>query len=535
MSRLLIILFFILSTFPAISQEAKPKLVVGIVIDQMRYEYLNRFGSRFSETGFKKLMNDGFSFKNTHYNYIPTYTGPGHAAVYTGATPAVNGIIGNNWYDKIGNKTIYCAGDSEYNTVGSDTNHGKMSPKNLLTTTITDQLRLSTQMRSKVIGISIKDRGAIFPAGHTGDAYWYDRDEGKLITSSYYKEELPEWVADFNKKKRSDYYIKQTWDTKFDIDTYVNSGPDEKSYESKLGDKTTFPYNLKKIKADLSKLASTPFGNDYLAEAAISAIEDTDLGEDADTDFLLVSFSATDYIGHAFGPNSIEVEDTYLRLDDNISQILKSLDKKLGVNNYTVFITADHAVAEIPQRLQEEKVPAGHFERVAEELNNAAKEKFGSSALIINMSNEQVFINHAMVKARNLNLAEIQEFIKGFMLDQNGVMYCYTSAQIEALDYTAGGIIGNLRRGFNQKRSGDILYVLNPAWINGDENSTGTTHGSGYSYDTHVPLLWYGAGVKQGSSYRKHAITQIAPTLSMMLQITLPNGAMDEPLYELFE
>lgn len=530
-----ILILLCLITCRLVGQVARPRLVVGIVIDQMRYDYLYSYGGQFGESGFKRLLREGFSFDNLHYHYIPTYTGPGHAAVYTGATPAVNGIIGNSWYDKRAGETVYCAGDEHYGTVGASTQNGRMSPGKLLTTTITDQLRLTSRKRSKVIGLSVKDRGAIFPAGHMGEAYWYDKEAGSLITSTYYTDRLPQWVADFNEKKRPDHYLRQTWDTRFPPDSYDNSDPDHNAFEAKFKGRSVFPYDLKMLKAGYGDLPGTPFGNDYLTEAAISAIENAKLGEGEETDFLAVSYSSTDYIGHAFGPGSAELEDTYLRLDDNISQILNVLDKKFGAGGYLVFVTADHGVAEIPEKLRHDKVPAGRFKRIEAALNTALEERFGVAGLVVNASNEQLFLDHGSIHRNGLSLEEITRVTKRFMLNREGVMYCYSADDMEGTDYGAGGIEGSLRRGFHQKRSGDFLYVPEPAWLPGDENSKGTSHGSGYAYDTHVPLLWYGAGIKPGRSYRKHRITQIAPTLSMLLQVSLPSGAFDEPLYELLE
>ncbi len=531
--RLLFFLFFIVST-ASWAQQKKPKLVVGIIVDQMRQEYLYRFGDRFGDDGFKLLMNEGFMFKNAHFNYIPTYTAPGHASVYTGSTPSIHGIIGNYWYDKVSKKYIYCAEDESVNTVGSLSEEGKMSPRKMLTTTITDELRLATQMRSKAIGISIKDRGAIFPAGHTGQAYWYDKNDGQFITSSYYQTTLPDWVKNFNKRKLASTYLVQKWETLYPINTYKNSDPDKTPYEEPFVKKqNTFPYDLRLLEAGFGDIIETPFGNDLLTELAISTLENEKLGLGDETDFLAISFSSPDYIGHAFGPYSVEVEDTYLRLDKNIATIIKKLNEQVGEGNYLIFLTADHAVADVPLRQKERKIPAGNFTKIKAEVNQILINQYGEGNWIEHVSNEQIFLNRELIAEKKLMEEGIRKVVAEFVLTIEGVSTAYTSNQVALLDYNSGGPEGNLRRGYNQKRSGDILYVLEPAWM--QRSSLGTTHGSTYTYDTHVPMLWYGAGIKSGWSVDYKTITAIAPTLAMMLDIPIPNGATGLPLIELFE
>src|SRR5690606_25096172 len=313
----------------------RPKLVVGIVVDQMRQEYFYKFEDRYVEGGLKRLKYEGFMMKNGHYNYIPTYTGPGHASVYTGATPATHGIIGNDWYVRELNGTIYCAGDSTVTAVGGSAGNGKISPRNMLTTTITDELRFASNKRSKVVGVAIKDRGAALPAGHLGDAYWFDGATGEFMTSTYYTEELPQWVKDFNNRELPKKYLSQTWETLFAIETYRQSIADDNPFEGpfKGRETPTFPYDLPALMKDnggLGMVASTPFGNTLTLDMAYAALEGEQLGKRGETDFLAVSFSTPDYIGHRFGPQSIEVEDNYLRLDRELAQFFDHLDRELG-------------------------------------------------------------------------------------------------------------------------------------------------------------------------------------------------------------
>lgn len=530
MKRIYLLLTFLIF-ITAVHAQEKPKLVVGIIVDQMRQEYLYRFENKFTNEGFKKLMKDGYMFKNAHFNYMPTYTAPGHSSVYTGTTPAIHGIIGNHFYDKETNTTIYCADDLNENTVGSSSDQGKMSPRRLLTTTIGDELKLFSQKRSRVIGISIKDRGAIFPAGHMGEAFWFDKKTGNFITSTYYMGKLPKWVDQFNKRKLADHYLKQVWTPAQDLDSYQESMSDDNQYEQAFNkDAVVFPYALQS--GEYWQIPETPFGNDMVKDMSINAIEHTDLGQDNDTDLLAISFSSTDYVGHAFGPDSKEVEDLYIRLDKNIAEIIRALDEKIGEGNYTIFLTADHAVAEVPDYLIDNKVPAGYFDQSqAKNLNDAISKKFGAGAWIEDVSNYQVFLNHETVENNNADLFAVEDFVAAELLKLDGVARSYPAYLINGMDYNAGGIKGYIVRGYNQKRSGDVMVVFESGWM--ERSERGSTHGSPYKYDTHVPVIWYGNGIKQGQSAEYISTTQIAPTISMMLNIKIPSGATGEPLVEL--
>lgn len=527
------------------SSSDRSKLVVGIVVDQMRQDYLYRYYPKFGNDGFKRLMNDGFMLKNGHYNYAPTVTGPGHASVYTGTTPAVHGIIGNDFFDKELKKFVNCVNDPTHSVVGGSTK-GKVSPWRMLSSTITDELELFTNKQSKVIGISIKDRGAVLPAGHMGDAaYWYDYGSGKFITSTYYMKSLPEWVNQFNSRNLPSIYLSQEWKPLLPIDQYKESGPDQSPYERKLEGKAaaTFPYDLKALRSkngDYDLLTNTPFGNDFVTEFAKQALTAEKMGKDDVADFLCISYSSTDALGHAVGPRAIELEDMYLRLDRNIADLLKKLDQEVGAGNYVVFLTADHAVADVPQYLRDNGVPAGYFnaDRVEALLDEFLASYFPGKDLIASISNNQVFLNQEAFKGApktsGMDLFIVSELIGRFLLSQEGVANYYTEAVLRQGRYDEEGVKGMLIRGYHQKRSGDVVFVLEPGWIDGN-TVTGTTHGSPYAYDTNVPILFFGKGVKKGSSVRRYSITDIAPTLSVMLNISFPNACTGVPIEELFE
>ncbi|GAB3658110.1 alkaline phosphatase family protein [Echinicola sediminis] len=518
-------------------QADKPKLVVGIVVDQMRYEYLHKFHDRYTDGGFKRLMHEGFMMKNGHYNYIPTFTGPGHSSVYTGTTPATHGIIGNSWYVRQLDKTLYCAGDSTVTGVGGTANKGEISPRNLLTTTITDELKLSTNGRSKVVGIAIKDRGAALPAGHMGEAYWFDGNTGEFMTSTYYKDELPDWVKKFNRKRLAEKYLSNVWKPLYNIKTYKQSVEDHNEFEVPfIGRETTdFPYDLKKLMENNGGpglVSSTPFGNDLTLDMAYAALEGENLGKGDETDFLAISFSSTDYVGHRFGPSSIELEDTYLRLDKSLEKFFNHLDRKYGKGEYLVFLSADHAVADVVNYMHSVQVPTGSFNAgfALTQLKGFTRQHYGEGDWILNSSNEQIFLNRSLIAEKGLDLEKVQREIATFLLKFDGIKEAYTATDMMSKEYREGRR-HLLQMGFNHKASGDVLLVLEPAWL--VNSSKGTTHGSGYAYDTHVPILFYGWNVKPGTSTRYCTITDIAPTLSMMLNIRIPNGASGQPIQEI--
>ncbi len=539
----IIFIFNLLTVTIAQTIESKrPKLVVGIVVDQMRYDYLIRFYSKYSDDGFKRIMNNGFHAENGHFNYIPTYTAPGHASIYTGTTPSIHGIIGNNWYDKFAKKSIYCVNDDSYKSVGS-AKGGMKSPKRMLTTTITDELKLAQNQQGKVIAVSIKDRAAVLPGGHTADAaYWFEGNkEGKFITSSYYINDLPKWVQVFNASDTAKNYLNTTWNTLADIKTYTESITDNNIYEGIFNGKKSpiFPYKLSKLKkknGNYDLLKATPFGNTIVKDFAEAAIIGENLGKGKATDFLAISFSSTDYIGHQFGPDSKEIEDTYIRLDRDLASFLTFLDTKVGKDNYTLFLTADHAVAQVPAYLESLKIPAGYFSTNDFKVfvEKVIQEEFNLSAqdLVENFSNYQFFLNRETLKNNKLSVKIVSEILANRLLEFKSVYKTVTAYTLQNANFD-NGILNRLQNGYNQKFSGDIMLIPNPSTIS--RGRTGTTHGSGYNYDSHVPIMFYGKGVKKGNLKRKVSITDIAPTLANLLYINFPNGATGSVIIEAIE
>jgi predicted AlkP superfamily pyrophosphatase or phosphodiesterase len=505
----------------------RPALVVGIVVDQMRYDYLNKYSNRYSEGGFKRLMREGLNCQDNHYNYAPTVTAAGHASVYTGTVPAVHGIVGNDWTDVKTGKKVYCTEDSTVKTVGTIGNTGLMSPKNLWTSTITDQLKISQNFKSKTIAVALKDRGAILPGGHLANgSYWYDSKEGRFISSTFYFNELPQWVQDFNAQELAKKYVAQGWNTLYPIETYTQSYVDDNPFETKFpGEKSpTFPHDLKGGNP-LEILRSTPYGNTITKDFALKAIEAEKLGQNGTTDFLAISFSSPDYIGHAFGPQSIELEDNYLRLDREIEDILKALDKKFGKENVLVFLTADHAVAEVPGFLNSKKMPGGVFDRnkANEEVKKAINAEFGDLKLIIAEDNSQLYLNHALMTKMGIDKNKLGDIIRKAYQKVDGF-----SELIDMQKIGSSSLISNYKNlvenGYNPARSGDYMVLLKPQWFIGYK--TGTTHSTLYAYDTHVPLLFYGWKVQPNEYIKRTSISDISVTLANWLKSMEPSGSI---------
>jgi len=517
------------NTYPA-----RPKLVVGIVIDQMRWDYLYRYADRYSANGFKRLLNDGFTCENTFIPYTPTSTAPGHTCIYTGSVPAIHGIIGNSWYNRSLKKEVYCTEDTAANTLGSTSDAGKMSPENLWTTTVTDELRLATNFRSKVVGIALKDRGAILPAGHSANAaYWFDNANGDFITSTYYMKGLPVWVKQFNDKRLPDQYLKQNWNTLYSINTYTQSTVDEKSYESDFpGGGSSFPHATAGIQKDkYNALRSTPFGNTLTMEMAKAAVEGEGLGQSGNTDFLAVSFSSTDYIGHGFGPNSIEAEDAYLRLDNDLASLLTFLDVKIGKGQYTVFLSADHGAANVPAFEKENKLPGAVINErgIETSLNDIIEKRSKIKNGVERISNYQVYLNKDIPD-------EDEQKVKKAVIEHL-LTYPFIAMAVDLQRLNEAPVITNIKNmlanGYNQKLSGDIQFIYKPQSFEG--GSKGTTHGTWNPYDSHIPLLFYGWGIKKGKTNRETYMTDISATISALLHIQMPSGCVGHVIEEVMQ
>ena len=526
----------LLTTSALMAQQQRPKLVVGIVVDQMKPEYLNRFYNDYSENGFKRLLKEGYTFQNTHYNYLPTYTAPGHASIYTGTTPSIHGIVGNEWFSRRLGKDLYCTDDADVQIIGNAAKgDDPMSPKNLLSTTITDELRLSTNFRGKVIGMSLKDRGAILPAGHFANwAFWYSKT-GNFISSTFYGPTLPNWVNEFNEEKHYLPYLSKNWELLKPLATYDESLSDDNPYEGKLykADKPVFPYDLKNMyeKNDAGVIRATPFGNNLLEEFAKRAIEKEALGKDNITDFLTISFSSTDYIGHQLGTRAIELQDTYLRLDETIADFLNYLDKTVGKDNYLLFLTADHGGAENAQFLKDNKYNVTNVEpkEISKGLKKFSADTYGDD-LVLNYSNFNIYFNTEKIKTKGLDLSQVKQAFKAYLMTQAHVKRVYSEEEIIA-DNGNDFHLHCIARGYDPSEDGDLVVIDKPGYI--EYGATGTSHGTTYAYDTHVPLIFFGWNVKAGETHERKEITEIAPTIAQKINISFPNGTEAKVLTEI--
>ncbi|MBP6431545.1 MAG: alkaline phosphatase family protein [Ferruginibacter sp.] len=540
MSRkhLVILSFLFIVSFSTTAQTTKPKLVVGLVIDQMRWDYLYRYSYNYGNGGFKRLLKEGFSAENTMIPYIPTVTGAGHTCIYTGSVPAIHGIVANDWVDRETGVFMYCAKDTTVQPVGSNSIYeGQMSPRNMLTNTIGDELKLANNFKGKVIGIALKDRGGILPAGHSADAaYWFDNKTAKWITSTYYMNELPTWVTQFNNKKYVDEYVKNDWNLLYPLSKYQQSTADDMPYEKILeSDKgRTFPHKYQSIigSNNYDAFRASPFGNTYTLQFAKETINNEKMGATNNTDMLCISISGTDYLGHRFGPNSIELEDAYLRLDKDIEDFLNFLDIKIGRNQYTLFLSADHGSPQIGEYLKSKKYfTAGSLNSnsVIKNINTHCKQKFGIDSIAKKIYEYDLYLNHQVIDNAGLNKSEIKKEIVAYLKTIPEVWNAFDKDDFSKT-ILPSVIKERLSNSYYFRRSGDVQYFYKPQYT--DYTKDGLEHGAWYPYDAHIPCLFYGWGVKPGKIHRETYMTDIAPTIAAILKIQMPNGCVGKVIEE---
>lgn len=501
----------------------RPKLVVGIVVDQMRWDYLYRYYERFGNTGFKRILNQGFACQSTYLNYIPAYTAPGHTSIYTGAVPAIHGIVGNDWIEN--NIHQYCASDQSVKSIGGSLTAGQMSPRAMKCSNIGDELRLSTNFQSRVYGIALKDRGAIFPAGHLANgAFWFDDSTGNFISSSYYAHQLPEWLQEFNRKRWADTLLAKNWETLYPIETYTASIADNNPYEfiQEGATSSSFPHKVKPN--SYKQLRSLPAGNTLSFKLAKALIKGTQLGQSGNTDMLCISLSSSDYIGHQYAPNSIEVEDMYLRLDRSLGQFLQFLDAEIGSGNYTIFLTADHGAAQNAQYLIDQKIPAGTLseKKIQTELNAYLKQVYKVDSLVQAVINYQIFFDENALTQRHIDKQELLKNTRAFCVQYDGIAQVIDLATINSSNIP-DFLKTKIQHGYYPKRCGSLALIYQPAWH--ADGIKGTTHGTWNPYDTHIPLLWMGWGVQQGESFKPYEVTDIATSIAALLHIQAPNSS----------
>ncbi|HSL55601.1 MAG TPA: alkaline phosphatase family protein [Pyrinomonadaceae bacterium] len=544
------------------SAQKRPRLVLLIVVDQFRYDYLERFGDLFGPNGFKRLMRDGASWTQSNYDHMPTYTAPGHGTMMTGAYPAESGIIGNDWLDRPSGKRITSVTDDSVKLLGGIPTDTAASPSRLMASTVGDELRLATNDRAKVIGISVKDRSAILPAGrHANAAYWFSVASGTMVSSTYYFNQLPAWVTNFNNAKPADKYFGTKWERTLPEAEYVKrAGPDDPKWEdvSKAWtpDTNTFPHT---ITGGLTapgrnfylSLEYTPFTNDILVSFAQEAIVNEQLGQDDDTDVLTVSFSANDYVGHRFGPYSQEVMDVSVRTDRNVATLLDFVDSKIGLANTLVAFTADHGVSPIPEHAAALGLGGGRlpFATVMGKIQAAISSRYNPQGKTPDPSadyllrfqegagwrewfiNNNIYFNYDALKRDGVNVEEFSQVVVAAVLTVPGIARCFSRVQLlRGATSVTDPIERRAQHGFYPSRSGDVVMVAEPFKYIAETITA--THGSPYSYDTHVPTIIMGAGVEPGRYFEPATPADIAPTLSALLRITAPSNSTGRVLVE---
>lgn len=525
----------------AIIPSEKPKLIIGIEISQFRYDFIPRYWDKLGDNGFKKLINRGSYCENTSYDYLFSDVGVGSATIATGTNPSMHGIVASSWYNNLRDEIIDYVYDQNMNTIGGEYEAGQYSPYNLMTTTWADEVKIASNFKSKVIGVSLDPAPAIFSAGHTADAaFWFDSKNGTWISSSFYLDSLPQWVNDFNEKGFADTYLENEWTTLLPMSEYTASLLDNNEYEKGMFGHKVFPYVIKDLSKKFKKkekyevLRYTPYGNNFTKDFAISAIVNEELGQDEYTDVLTLSFTVNERIGNLYGPLSVEVEDLVLRLDQELAHLMDFVDKTLGKENVLIYLTAEHGVVHIPEYLKDNKIPAGYFNASSaiSLLSSYMNNIYGKGDWIKQYHGQQIYLNRTLIEDANMNLADVQTNVANLMLQFSGVANTVTATTLQNTSFTEG-IFKTMQNGYNQKRSGDVLIHLKAGWAENPDLNGGFA--TAYGHDHRVPLIWYGWKIGRNSIKRPVDLTDIAPTISTLLEISYPNSASGKPILEIVE
>ncbi len=521
----------------------RPKLVVGIIVEQLRYDQIEKFRDRMSEGGIKRLINEGTFFKNATFDYMLTQSAPGYSTIATGTEPAYHGITSDNWYVSLKNEFIYCTKDASVNPIGGSYESGLHSPVNLQASSFGDELKMSSGGKSKVYGVGMKEYSAILSAGHAADgAFWFDNTTGTWMSSTYYMTSLPSWVNDFNAMKYTENYLESAWSLLKPAEAYADCLPDSNSFEAGFEGRNYFPYDLKKLShagdrkvaRDLSLLRETPFADAYTTDFALKLIENEGLGTDDVTDFLTVCYSSTDYIGHRFGPSSFESADALFRLDKDVEKLLNYLNDKIGKKNVLVYFTSTHGISEIPSVMEQARIPAGYFQKnqALQLLRSYLNAIYGEGDWVKGFSERQIFLNRTLIEDARIPLDDVQKKVARFLIQFTGISSAYPYSSFESNEF-GDGHLRKIINNFNPQRSGDVIVTLNPGWVDKEDDNV-TDYNSPYEYDSHVPLIWYGWIINRATVMRKVNMTDIAATLSSLCKVPYPNACTGEPLSELF-
>lgn len=518
----------------------KPKLIVSIIVEQLRFDKLEKVRRNFGDSGINRLINEGTYYRNAKFNHLLTQGAPGYATIHTGSEPAFHGIPSDNWYDRLNNELIYCTQDNSAVSVGGSYESGRHSAATLLSTTFSDELKLSSNGASRSYSAGFREYSAIFGAGHISDgAFWFDDRTGRWMSSSYYMADLPEWVKDFNAMNYSEKYMSQVWDRFMQESYYSAALPDSGAHKRGFGDGSQFPYDLSRMsqsgflvrKRDFTLLRETPFSNSLTTDFVLKLIEQEGLGRGKSTDYIAISYNATDLIGHRFGPSSTESVDALYRLDREVERVLKYLTDSVGKRNVLVYFTSAHGISEVPEVLEINRVPSGRFNhnQALSLLRSYLNAIYGQGDWVRGYHERQIFLNRNLIEDARIPIEEIQARVARFVVQFSGVAAAYPFSVFESGAFNSGYMkkIGN---SFSPVRSGDVVIVLQPGWI--ENNSYAANHNSPFDYDSHVPLIWFGWSVNRASVMRSVSMTDIAPTLSAIIGIPSPNASTGSPLTE---
>ena len=538
------------------AQTPKPKLVLQITVDQLRGDLVPRYIERMGEGGFKYLFSQGIVFGDAHHLHANTETIVGHTTLATGANPSSHGMVGNVWFNYKDGRLQYNVEDADYPilTEGAGVNKETeidptqraaktdgRSPRAIMVSTFSDELAIATTGKAKVFGVSVKDRGAIAMAGHAGKAFWFSKQSGTFITSSFYYDKVPDWVAKWNAKGAPFEYAGKSWELLNDKATYQNGNRDDLPYETELpGFGRTFPHPFGQADDQLftTLLTVSPAGDQLTVDFAKTLFDAEKLGDDDITDYLSVSLSSTDYVGHVFGPSSLEAEDNLLRLDQRIAELLKFVDERIGLDNTLIVLSADHGGAEPPGYLQELGIPAMYIDPESWEKQpsfDRLKERFGiGEKLVQTYFHPYLYLDREAIAAQNLDFDAVSEAVAVELSNMPGVFAAYSSVALAKGQYPKSRIIDAVMANYNAQRSGDVFVVFQPhSFINDFDGLTvASHHSSPWQYDSFVPMIFAGFGLKPTKVARRVHTIDLAPTLSSFMQIKPPSGADGVPLPE---
>ncbi len=536
---------FSLFSFYGYAQKAKktlsspPGLVVGLIIDQLRPDQIYKYWDKYSENGFKKLLTNGAEVKQASYNYYNTSISTGNASIITGALPSDHGIISFEWFELFNDRLVFCTDDPSVKAVGGSFENGPFSPRKIQVSGFGDELKISNRGYSKVFGIGLDHTSAILSSGQSADAaYWFDFNSGNWMTSSYYQEQLPAWLISLNDKKMGDIYLDRTWEPLLKIDESLKKKSSAKRSSDEMFKNKSFPYDLSKLSnrgrdnGGYIWLKYTPFGNAITMDLSLMLVMEEKLGKDKYPDYLAINFNSMGSVADIFGQESAEMEDLMIRFDIQLAHFIESLENLLGKKNVLIYLTASRGMSKDMEYQKELSLQQGLFKRdqVLSLLKSYLNVKFGKGEWVRGFYGNQIYLNRVFIEDSKQSLDEMRNQVADFLVQFSGVSHVISASFLNT-GSSMRGLAALVQNGYSQKRSGDVFVVLKPGWQMDSDNRNGT----GYSFDRNVPLIWYGWRINPSVIYRKVGMVDIAPTISILLNISFPDASSGDPIMELFD